>query len=92
MNNRQLIWLFTVLMILGLVGCGKKEEESTIGPAKETTSGSCATPIDPTTVGEVTGKITFEGARPKPQRINMDQDPRASRRTTVQCSLRTVQL
>jgi hypothetical protein len=80
MSKRNGILLFTVLMILGLAGCGKKEEESTIGPAKETTSAPAPTPIDPTTVGEVTGKISFEGTRPKPQRINMDQDPTCERK------------
>jgi len=75
MNKRRLIWLFTVVMILALVGCSRKENESTAGPAKETISAVPPTSIDPTTVGEVVGKISFEGAKPKPQHINMDQDP-----------------
>jgi hypothetical protein len=33
------------------------------------------TPIDPATIGEITGKIMFSGTPPKAQRINMDQDP-----------------
>jgi plastocyanin len=33
------------------------------------------TPIDPATVGEITGKVNFEGTRPKPARIMMDFDP-----------------
>ena len=26
MNNRKLVWLFTAVMLLALVGCSKKEE------------------------------------------------------------------
>jgi len=58
-----------------LVGCGKKDEQTTTGAGKETISAPPPTPIDPATVGGVTGQVTFEGARPQPQRINMDQDP-----------------
>jgi len=60
---------------LGWVACGKKGDEATTKPSKETISAPPPTPIDQTTVGEVIGKISFEGVRPKPQRINMDQDP-----------------
>jgi plastocyanin len=74
MNNRNWIWLFTAVMILALVGCGKKEETTTEAPT-ETTAAPPPTPIDQTTVGEVTGKISFDGAKPKQQRIMMDQDP-----------------
>jgi plastocyanin/predicted small lipoprotein YifL len=72
MNNRKWIWLFAAVMILALAGCGKKEE--TEAPT-ETTTAPATTPIDPATVGEITGKVSFEGAKPKPQRITMDQDP-----------------
>ncbi len=66
-------WLLILVFVLALVGCGKKAEEPESGPAKE--SPAAPTPIDPATVGEVTGKISFAGTPPKPQRINMDQDP-----------------
>ena len=74
MNKRKLIWLFTAVMILALVGCSKKEETTTETPT-ETPATPAATPIDQSTVGEVTGKISFDGAKPKQQRIMMDQDP-----------------
>jgi len=74
MNKQKLIWLFTAFMIVALVGCGKKEEAPTEAPT-ETTKAPSPTPIDQATVGEVNGKISFEGAKPKPQRIMMDQDP-----------------
>ena len=71
MNKRNWIWILTALILLGLVACSKKQAETTPATGSTTTA---PTPIDPTTVGEVTGKITFEGARPQPQQINMDQD------------------
>jgi len=74
MNNRKWILVFTAVMVLALVGCGKKEETTTEAPT-ETTTAPAPTPIDQATVAEVTGKITFEGAKPKQQRIMMDQDP-----------------
>ncbi len=63
------------LMVMALVGCGKKAEQTTTGAGKEAISTPPPTPIDPATVGEVSGQVIFEGARPQPQRINMDQDP-----------------
>jgi plastocyanin len=74
MNNRKWIGLFTAVMILALVGCSKKQETTT-EPAKAITTAPPPTPIDPATVGEVTGKISFAGAKPQPQRIVMDDDP-----------------
>jgi len=74
MNNRKWMWLFIALMTLALVGCSKKEETTTEAPP-ETPAGPPPTPIDQATVGEVTGKISFDGAKPKQQRIMMDQDP-----------------
>ena len=74
MNNGKWIWLFTVLMVLALTGCSKKADE-TSEPSAEATTASAPTPIDQSTVGDVAGKVTFEGTKPKPQRIMMDQDP-----------------
>ncbi len=68
------IWLLSLILALAMVGCGKKTEEPENGPAAKETP-AAPTPIDPATVGEVTGKITFAGTPPKPQQINMDQDP-----------------
>jgi hypothetical protein len=74
MNNRKWIWFFSAVMILALVGCGKKEEAPTEAPP-ETTTAPAPTPIDQSTVGMVTGKITFDGAKPAQKTIMMDQDP-----------------
>ena len=74
MNKRNLILLCTAVMVLALVGCSKKEETTSETPT-ENPSAPVATPIDQSTVGSVTGKISFDGAKPKQQRIMMDQDP-----------------
>ena len=74
MNKRHLLALtFVISMALFLIACSKKEE-TTEQPA-ETTTAVQPTPIDQATVGEVTGKVSFDGAKPKPHQIMMDQDP-----------------
>jgi plastocyanin len=55
-----------------LVACGKKETETTEEGAVPAQTG---TPVDQATVGEITGKVSFEGERPKLAVIHMDQDP-----------------
>jgi plastocyanin len=65
-----------MLCLLGLwllAGCSKKEstEEQAATPAAQ----PAATPIDPNTVASVSGTVKFEGAAPKPAKIDMSQDP-----------------
>jgi len=75
MKKRIILSLAVVTALtLFLVACSKKTEETAEQPA-ETTTAPQATPIDQSTVGEVTGKVSFEGTKPKPYRIMMDQDP-----------------
>ncbi len=58
--------------LLLLAGCSKKEstEESSATETK-----AAATPIDPNTVGAISGVIKFAGTPPKPAKIDMSQDP-----------------
>jgi predicted small lipoprotein YifL len=73
MNYRKLVQLVTLVAVVGLAGCGKKEQ-----PAEQpaaTAETVAPTPIDQSTVGTVTGKVSFTGAKPKLPRIMMDQDP-----------------
>src|SRR5439155_16743549 len=61
------------LGVLLLAGCGKKEEEqpaATSAPA----AAPAATPIDPATAASVSGTVKFDGAAPKPAKIDMSQD------------------
>jgi plastocyanin len=73
MNCRKLAQLVTLVAVVGLVGCAKKEQpaEQPVATAETVTP----TPIDQSTVGTITGKVSFTGAKPKLQRIMMDQDP-----------------
>jgi hypothetical protein len=61
------------LLALGLTGCGKSTQERTGG------SPSAAhvkpTPINPATVGTITGRVGFEGGKPELHVIRMDADP-----------------
>jgi hypothetical protein len=74
MNTKRLLPLFVTLATLSLLAaCGSKKTETT---TEETTpSTGQATPIDQSTVGEVSGTVKFEGEKPKLTRIMMDQDP-----------------
>jgi plastocyanin len=75
MNKQRILLLSICAALLLVVGCSseKKTEETseqTAAPAQQ-----AATPIDQATVGEITGKVTFDGTKPKLARIMMDQDP-----------------
>jgi hypothetical protein len=73
MTKQRILWTLTLFGVVLAVGCGKKESETT----EETTPATeqQATPIDQSTVGEITGKISFEGEKAKLAVIHMDQDP-----------------
>jgi plastocyanin len=77
--KRTTIAIFGLLCLLGLwvlAGCSKKEapaEEQQ--PASSEMAQPAATPIDPATVASVSGTVKFDGAAPKPSKIDMSQDP-----------------
>ena len=75
MTKQKLFWLPVALAVM--VGCsGNKEATSEqAAPASSATAEAPPTPIDASTVGEITGKISFQGEKPKPKAIMMDQDP-----------------
>jgi plastocyanin len=64
-----------LLGLLLLAGCGKKEtvNESQGSSGKEVKQ--AAAPIDQSTVATVSGTVKFDGAAPKPAKIDMSQDP-----------------
>lgn len=72
MNKQNMIWVSILLTAILMAGCSKKEETSE--QPEETASQSAATPIDQATVGTVSGKVSFTGAKPKLAVIHMDQD------------------
>ncbi len=65
------------LSLLLLAGCSKKESTTNEeqGSSENETKQAAATPIDPNTVGTVSGVIKFTGTAPKPAKIDMSQDP-----------------
>src|SRR6476661_9602002 len=71
------------LGVLLLAGCGKKEEEqpaATSAPA----AAPASTPIDPATAATVVGTVKFEGAAPKPAKIDMSQDSNCAGSNTAE--------
>jgi plastocyanin len=72
-KTRFAVYVPVALGVLLLAGCGKKEEEqpaATSAPA----AAPAATPIDPATAASVSGTVKFDGAAPKPAKIDMSQD------------------
>ena len=84
MNTRK--WTVTLgLAVLGLfllAGCSKKQETSE--EAKPAAATQAAAPIDPATVGSVSGVVKYDGAVPKPAKIDMSQDPACKGTNTVE--------
>jgi len=56
-----------------LMACGGKKTETTTEETSPSTEQ--VTPIDQSTVGQVSGAVKFDGEKPKLTRIMMDQDP-----------------
>jgi plastocyanin len=73
--------LMTVLMLIALVACSKKsettssQEESNASEAKQ-----AATPVDKSTVGDVSGTVKFDGQKPAVRKIDMSQDPACAKK------------
>jgi len=63
--------------LLLTVACNKKEntEQSSNNMSQTAATAPAATPIDPATVATVNGTVKFDGAAPKPSKIDMSQDP-----------------
>ncbi len=73
MNCEKIFSFSIVLTIVLLASCGKKTEVSE--QPSETPAGAPPTPIDQATVATISGKILFQGTKPKLKTIMMDQDP-----------------
>ena len=71
------IWIFLALLtfagLLIFTACAKKGEQAS--SEKEAKQATAATPIDPSTVASISGTIKFNGAVPKPVKIDTSQDP-----------------
>jgi plastocyanin len=75
MKTKTSVAIVTLLGLLLLVGCGKKETAEEQPAAPSPAAAPAATPIDPATAATVSGTVKFEGAAPKPAKIDMSQDP-----------------
>ena len=77
-RNRLGWWLSTGALTLFLSACGggqeqKPTETSESKPAEGAPSGPVTT-VDPATAATITGKVSFEGEKPKPRQIRMDAE------------------
>jgi plastocyanin len=77
MKKSAIVMLVLALAaVLLLSACSKKEEAPAAPAAQPTTAAApAATPIDPATAGSISGVVKFDGAAPKPAKIDMSQDP-----------------
>jgi len=78
--HKKTSWMISVSMfalcgLLLLAACNKKEEQPSNTMSQTAAPAPAATPIDPTTVATVSGTVKFDGAAPKPSKIDMSQDP-----------------
>jgi len=77
MKTEKSLAILSLAVFLGvalLAGCGKKETAEEQPAAPSPAAAPAATPIDPATVAIVVGTVKFEGAAPKPAKIDMSQD------------------
>lgn len=74
MKKANFVFLASLLAALLAAGCGPKEEVSEPGAGPSAPAAAAKT-VDPATVATVTGKVTFQGEKPRLARIMMDQDP-----------------
>ena len=78
MKNSRLAFLLLLAFagLFLLAACNKKEntEQSSSNPSSAAPT-PAATPIDPATVGSVSGTVKYDGTAPKPSKIDMSQDP-----------------
>jgi plastocyanin len=77
-KKTALTMLTAALALFGLLllaACNKKEEQPANNMAEQPAAAPAATPIDPNTVATISGTVKFDGAAPKPAKIDMSQDP-----------------
>ena len=76
MLPRKFAMTLSLVVALMFLGCGQKETPAPKEKGPEATEQAAAPiPIDQATVGSISGKVSFQGAKPTVARIIMDQDP-----------------
>jgi plastocyanin len=77
MNRTKPMLVLGMAFLLTLAGCSKKSDngENAGGGEQSASSSAPATPIDQSTVGSVSGKVTLDGTPPVYKPINMSAEP-----------------
>jgi len=75
MKTRIGLWLATSSLTLFLIGCGGGEQKpAETAESKPAESAAPVTTVDPATAATITGKVSFEGEKPKSRQIRMDAE------------------
>jgi len=75
MKRRLGLWLATSSITLLLVACGGGEQKpGETAESKPAESAGPVTTVDPATAATITGKVSFEGEKPKGRQIRMDAE------------------
>ncbi len=69
MNRKYLCFAIAMTLAVGIVACGKKEEEKAAAPAA--TSAPSAMTVDPATAATVTGSVKLDGTAPKAKTVSV---------------------
>ena len=87
MNRKSLALtaLLSLLLLIALIGCGKKEENT----EQSTSETPKMATLDKSQAASVSGVAKFEGTAPKPTKIDMSQDP-ACKKTGAENMTETV--
>src|ERR1700747_1596701 len=83
-NSLAVGCLSVLLGVVLLAGCGKKETAEEQPAAPSPAAAPAATPIDPATAASLSGTVNFDGAAPKPAKIDMSQDPNCQGSNTAE--------
>lgn len=77
----KILWIVALSLAVFIAGCSKKEE----APKEEAAAPAAApaTPIDQATVGSISGKVMFAGAKPVEKTIQMDAEPSCKAKHTT---------
>jgi plastocyanin len=78
MNRSKMLLASGIALLLVLGGCSKKSENEET-ETQQATSTAPATPVDMSTVGDVSGKVTLNGTAPALKPINMSAEPYCSK-------------
>ena len=75
MTQNRTTYLATLITALFLAGSSEAKAAGPPAPETSPAPEQKTTPVDQATAGEITGKISFEGSKPKLATIMMDKDP-----------------